>query len=270
MLPVPGLCLGDCISFTLLRHYPKSHSVSSDLGCETNFGMNLASELLPCLIPFFRLTLIIIRLKWWKTDTAKCSGSKSCIGFVLHALGRSSALNPCCLLQKPDVVKAVFRSFSFVLSALYPADLIQCLSQGVQHLSPSLTAVLRDRASSSAQVEQFTVVYCLFLSRVSFWLPGALLGFESQTRNKIREWIILRKRRTIVASKYFFFFFFFLFFFNLKKHRQNRSGFILNWKILACVYERCTKIEMRFGSRCSGKAADVIANSQDTLFLRQI
>lgn len=52
VLPVPGLCLGDCISFTLLRLYPKSHSVSSDLGCETNFGMNLASDLLPCLIPF--------------------------------------------------------------------------------------------------------------------------------------------------------------------------------------------------------------------------
>lgn len=41
-----------CISFTLLRLYPKSHSVSSDLGCETNFGMNLASELLLCLISF--------------------------------------------------------------------------------------------------------------------------------------------------------------------------------------------------------------------------
>lgn len=60
------------------------------------------------------------------------------------------------------------------------------------------------------------------------------------------------------------------FFLNLKTHRQNRSGFILDWKILSCIYERCTRIEMKFGSRCSGKAAGVITNPHNTLFLRQI
>lgn len=65
-------------------------------------------------------------------------------------------------------------------------------------------------------------------------------------------------------------FFSLFFFYNLKKYRQNRSEFILDWKILGCVYERCRKLEMKFGSRCSGKAADGITNSQDALFLRQI
>lgn len=45
-LPVPGLCLGYAVSYISPAFFiPSPTHHCSDLGCETNFGMDLASEL---------------------------------------------------------------------------------------------------------------------------------------------------------------------------------------------------------------------------------
>lgn len=66
-LPVPGLCLGDAVSSASPYPLPSlcqiPLSISSDIVCETSFGMVLASELvLTWLVPFL-VTLVISRLK---------------------------------------------------------------------------------------------------------------------------------------------------------------------------------------------------------------
>lgn len=90
----------------------------------------------------FRLTLIIIRFK----DEEISSAVEVNSSLVLCCLPSWTAHQHLTFLftTKAWHSKTGFLSFSFVLFVLYPTDFIQCLSQGVQHLLPLLTAVLGD------------------------------------------------------------------------------------------------------------------------------
>lgn len=88
---------------------------------------------------------------------------------------------------------------------LYPADFIQCLSQGVQHLSPLLIIVLGD-LSTLIQVSQFPIINLLVSSSHFLLTSQGSYGFWGSAKEKASELSNPQEKKDHSASEHCFLF----------------------------------------------------------------